>query len=158
MFIDSLQQVCWAQPVPPLKASNCTSRHHLTLHVGNKRIFGQKCLWKREVWWKTCLSVLLAARTLYGTVIQVSATAFCTAWVNTNSISLSGNSQVASWQDFWAECESIVRGTRVFARVFCPSLVHLRVHLRFSKLKYWLNSEKIVWFLCPSVSWHCFPH
>lgn len=158
MFIDSLQRVCWAQPVPPLKASNCTSRHHLTLHVGNKRIFGQKCLWKREVWWKTCLSVLLAARTLYGTVIQISATAFCSAWVNTNSISLSGNSQVASWQDFWAECKSIVRGTRVFARVFCPSLVHLRVHLRFSKLKYWLNNEKIVWFLCPSVSWHCFPH
>lgn len=42
----------------------------------------------------------LAAGTLYGTIIQLSATAFRSAWVNTNSISLPGNSQVASWQDF----------------------------------------------------------
>ena len=69
-----------------------------------------KHLLRLEVWWQTCLRVLLAVRTLYGTIIQVSATAFCSAWVNTNSISVSGNSQVASWQDFWAEWKSIARG------------------------------------------------
>ena len=133
-----------------------------------KRSFGttvHKHLLRLEVWWQTCLHVLLAARTLYGTIIQVSATALCSAWVNTNSISVSGNSQVASWQDFWAEWKSIARGSMYLRVCVCVCVcvcvfvsaclcMHVCVAL---KRTYWLNNEQIVlsrW----SLSCRCFPH
>lgn len=85
------------------------------LNEKTKHTFGAARSWaplKSAAVMETYPRILLAPRTLSCTIIQVPATAFCSAWVNTNSISVSGNSQVASWQDFWAEWRSIVRGYR----------------------------------------------
>jgi len=79
----------------------------------------------------------------------VPAPAFCSARVNTHSISVSGNSHVASWQNFWAEWKSIVWGYMYLRVCVCLSVrvclcVCACVH--FLKSKYWLNNQQTVLF------------
>ena len=80
-------------------------------------------------------------------------TSFCPVWVNTNSISVTGNSLVASWQDFWAERKSIVWALYVRESV-CLSVA--KMHMLAQQQADGVVLVKLVSTAFPTFSVHIF--